>query len=153
MNSSNPKPIPKLSKKEIITLEEEWRLKLKVSGFNDVESTDYRTKNKFKRLCFIKGRIRFGKYGGLEAFKRRRSEVFEYYRIIGLYAHHSPPGSPRLEKYRELLKELALTGSPSKAIRNLNSTVKYITLWNFVNDLFPQMLEFVKDLEEETLND
>ena len=147
------KPVGRLSKAELIKLEHEWRLKLKKSGFSDIEMWNNVPKQKRKKITFIKGHIRLSVYKSYSNFKQQAAETLEYYRVIGLCAHHAPAITPGYEKYRELLKDYAQSGYIARSIRDICPGTKTRAVELYIMRNFPKMLEFVRSLDRETDDD
>jgi hypothetical protein len=175
--ATDSKPIGTYTKKQLIELEHKWRLKLKKSGFEDIEMWDNKPLRKTKRLQFIKGHIRRHRYNmyrhhipktldsGLKktselkdrnydemafwrGYQQNADETFEYYRILGLYAHHCPKGEMP-EKYRKLLQVYASCGYRNEAIRKVAPKVKPSAIEMYLMRNFHKMIEFVDKLERE----
>lgn len=173
--AKDTKPIGVYTKKEIIKLEHEWRLKLKSSGFSDIEMWDNKPKETSKRIKFIKGHIRkctYQKYSehvtlmdngqkiyqsaGLNAevvkfwkgYKLHGTETFEYYRLIGLFAHHAPSELLPV-KYKKLLQSYAAQGTYSEAIRTVAPKIKSSAVEMFVRRNIQKIITFVNTLENE----
>lgn len=148
-SGTNVKPSPVTSKSELIALEHQWRLQLKSSGFSDIEMWDNKPRRKVKRVKFIKGHIRLKRYKGYANFKVKWSETADFYRVIGLYAHHAPLLRPKYEQYRELLKDYAESGYIIRSIRKVNPRIKSKAVEMYLVRHFHEMLAFVNKLEQE----
>lgn len=172
--ATDAKPVGMYTKKELIKLEHEWRLKLKANGFSDIEMWDNKPRVKKKRVKFIKGHIRmrrYEKYKGhvttelcahsydksrvtseilkfWKGFELNAQDTFNYFRVIGLYAHHAPY-QVHLEKYRELLKYYALHGVRTESIEAIIPGVKTSAVDMYMFRNFPKMLEFVNKMDNE----
>jgi hypothetical protein len=171
---NDAKPVGNYTRKELIDLEHTWRLKLKQSGFSDIEKWDNKPNNKLKTIKFIKGHIRKSSYNNLrylvpstkkvditetkdkefdetlfwKGFELKASETYEYFRILGLFAEHSPTNI-KFEKYREILYVYAQCGNRSKAIQQVDPTIKDSAIEMYLLRNFKHMLKFVNDLDRE----
>lgn len=174
--AKDAKPVGKYTRKELIALEHKWRLKLKSAGFVDMEMWDNKPRKKVKRIRFIKGHIRMYRYrqyvehvtlstngetlranhmiGNQQTIKFWKGysqygrEAAEYFRIVGIFAHHAPDNLLP-SKYRKLLQVYATTGVCREAIRRVAPTIKPSAISKFITTNFPKMLEFVVALEKE----
>ncbi|MCW3101174.1 MAG: hypothetical protein JWL77_6792 [Chthonomonadaceae bacterium] len=175
--ATNSKPVGTYTKKELIALEHEWRLKLKASGFSDIEMWDNSPRKHVKKLKFIKGHIRKHRYdkytshitenvAGIgrisndkykemrkfwKGYKLNAQDTYEYYRIIGLFSHHAPK-TVLPEKYRKLLQYYATCGVCSEAIRKAAPTIKASAIEMYLKRNFKKMIEFVNTLNRESLD-
>lgn len=142
------KPVGTYSTIEIIKLEQIWRLKLKKSGFSDYEMWDNRPRKKKKTIRFIKSHIRVQRYGSMDNYYRYMHQVQNYFRIIGLYAHHCPKGQMP-EKYRALLQDYVNHGYRSQSIRNVAPEIKNSAIEMYLMKNLSKMIEFVSQLDQE----
>lgn len=147
MKSCNPIGI--YTKQELIALEHEWRLKLKKSGFQDIEKWDNRPNKKVKRLRFIRGHVRYSDFKGLGGFIRKSKNIGEYLRVIALYAHHAPSSSSFPETYRKVMVEFANVGVLPLAIKNAGVTVVRRSVHAYIHRNLSKMLVFVHQLDRE----
>ena len=135
------KPLPTYTKKQIFELELEYNRKLKASGFQDIEKWST-SKRKVKRLQFIRGHTRWFIYKTKRKFLELKNESFNYYRVLGLFANHAPT-DPILEQYREIIKEYAMSGCLSKAVRKINPTINRKSVCTYINTNLKKMILFV----------
>ncbi len=140
-------PLPTYTTQQILDLEHEWRLKLKASGFQDVEMWSNKPESKVKKLKFIKGQVRMYWYKTRENFWRDMKDKHNYYRVIGLYAHHAPVTTVDA-KYREILKELAVCGNRQHAIDRAAPHIKRSSFIMYLKRNLPKMLAFVNKLDD-----
>lgn len=170
--ATNSKPVGTYTKREILELEHKWRIKLKKSGFQDIEMWDNKPRKRIKKIKFIKGHIRRSSYNYYRfhaekgprdsqlirakeydemyfwrGFSIKAQETSEYFRIIGLYAHHAPKNDMP-EKYRKLLQVYATCGYRNEAIRKVAPKVKPSAIEMYLNRNFKRMIEFVRQLDE-----
>lgn len=141
-----------MTNKELDNLEYVWNEKLKEAGFENIEMWRMKYERKFETVKFIKGHIRWDDYKNITNFTNIMHNKEEYYRIIGIYAHHGPTFTV-MELYRDILKELAMTGNMAKAIRNCGSDVKISALGMFLKRNFQQMSDFVRNIDKEQNNE
>lgn len=144
---TDAKPVGHYTPAQLIALEHKWRLKLKDSGFSDVEMWDNKPRHRVKRVKFIKGHIRLQRHKTLKRFVEVAQEGFEYFRVIGLFAHHAPAGM-LLEKYRLLLQDYATTGYRLRSIRDVAPEIKPSAIEMYLLDNFPKMLKFVREMDQ-----
>lgn len=146
------KPIGTYTTVEKIKLEQEWRLKLKQSGFSDYELWDNKPRKKIKKIKFIKSHIRVHRYGSMDNYYRYMSQVQDYFRIIGLYAHHCPVGEMP-EKYRALLQDYVHHGYRTQSIRDVAPDIKNSAIEMYLQKNLHKMIEFVRQLDTEDEDD
>lgn len=146
------KPIGAYTTAEKIKLEQTWRMKLKESGFSDYEMWDNKPHKKIKKIKFIKSHIRVQRYGSMDNYYRYMGQVQDYFRIIGLYAHHCPPGEMP-EKYRALLQDYVQHGYRSQSIREVAPEIKNSAIEMYLQKNLHKMIEFVRQLDNEDEDD
>src|SRR4051812_4095594 len=88
--ATDAKPVGSYTPAQMVKLEQEWRLKLKKSGFSDYEMWDNKPNKPKRRIRFIKSHVRVQRYGSMSNFYLCMDQYQQYYRVIGLYAHHCP---------------------------------------------------------------
>jgi hypothetical protein len=147
-NFTECKPLDKkYSKKELIKLEHEWRLKLKKSGFQDVEMWDNKPRIRKKRVIFIKGHIRWGDYKTVRRFVQVYQDTEGYFSSLATYANHCPTV---LEKYRAIIQEFAVTGKLKEAIQNHNPEVSPLNVWRYMYTHNRKILDFATKFNQES---
>lgn len=147
--ATDAKPVGSYTPAQLIKLEQEWRIKLKKSGFSDYEMWDNKPHKNKKRIKFIKGHVRMHRYGNMPNFYRRMEQTQEYYRIIGLYAFHCPEGEMP-EKYRALLQEYVQHGYRSQAIKAVAPEIKNSAIEMYLIKNLHKMIDFVRKLDNDT---
>jgi len=135
-----------MTKKEELELRCIWNKKLKESGFQDIEKWDGFSTRKKKQLHFIRSHIRWSDFKTKKNFHQTSEETFNYFRVLGLFAHHGPVTA----KYKEILIEYTMCGSLSKAIRTIDPNIKHSATLEYIHRNFKKMLKFVnEELDDE----
>jgi len=125
-----------MTKEELYKLKHEWRLKLKESGFEDIELWNNGDQRNVK---FIKGHLRYRSQSALQ-LNQKINETKEFFRIIGLYANHCKTIP---FKYIILLQDYAITGNMTQSLRNTKSDISIRAATKYVQSNFPKMIAFV----------
>lgn len=132
------KPLPrKYTRKELNSLKHEYRLKLKESGFEDIEGWS----NDESNQRIIKGHIRWDWYKTVANFQADCKDKTDYFHILSLYSFHC---TTIPDKYKRILQEYAQVGAIEKAIKNLKSTEKADNVRNYIKNNIKKMIEFVE---------
>jgi len=148
-NFTDCKPIGEYSIHDINLLEQAHRIKLKKSGFEDIEKWQNAYKGNDNQIKFIKGHIRWSRYGSKKNYLMREEDLKSYFRIVGLFAYHAPEAVLPL-KYRAILQTYAQCGSLTEAIKANNSTITVGSLYKFLERHHNDILAFVnKEFEDE----
>jgi hypothetical protein len=126
-----------------------WRLKLKASGFQDIE--EWRNYGDSKVLPrFIRSHIRWSNYGpkGEEKGNYLRKAYFneQYFRVIGLYINHCPIDKDTYD----VLQAFCECGNMSQAVKDSGNRVKFQTIWSYLRRNFDKMITFVRAFDSET---
>lgn len=125
--------------KDFIRLQREWYTKLKESGFEDIENVPANG-----GVIFTKPALRFDNVKG--DFWTYRKEYQDFFRVIGLYAHHYPLIQGWM---KAILVEYAQCGSIPKAIRACGGGTTKRVVGYFIKMNLKYMIEFVNKLELE----
>ncbi len=131
----------KLNDQELMNLEQEWRIKLKQSGFNDIEKWDNRPNRNLKQIKFL---------DNFDKLKQKalNTQTEEYYRVIGLYAHHAP-SERYIDKYREFLKLYAMSAKWEETAQILGYTRESLeAVKKFTYRNLSKMLVFVNQMKD-----
>ena len=151
-NDCKPLENSNLTSKQVIALEHKYRLLLKKSGFDDIEMWDNKPRGRIKRVKFIKGHIRLGGFSNTTLkdayinFNTKSTNNFNYYRVIGLFAYNYDKIP---DKYRNVLQDLSITGNLALSIRNTKSDQSHESLRAYIKKNLPEMIKFVRELEDE----
>lgn len=137
-----------LSKQEFIALDHEWRLKLKESGFKDIEFWD-NSKSK-KRVRFIRGHVRWFSYKTKAFYLMKSRDTECYFRVIGVYINHCKTVP---DKYKKILEHYVECGLVGQAIKKSGLEIPVQTVWSYIVRNFAKMLTFVNALDDECINE
>lgn len=150
-NDRDCQPLPKkYTNKELEQLEYIWDKKLKKDGFQDIEQWISTTKVKRKRQCrikFIRGHIRWFTFKNKEKFLAATAEISDFFRVVGLFAHHAPE-TLLPTKYRKILQGYAVVGSVSLATKQAKSKVPCASTYAYISRSLPTITSFVEELCE-----
>ena len=142
MNKINSKPLNRIyTKREEMILRTVWNKKLKDSGFKDIEMWDSFDKRKTQRIQFIRSHIRWSHYKTKQKFLEQGDNLSNYFRVLGLYAHHGPIK----EKYKEIVILYTELGSIPKSLQALNSNIQQRAIQKYLVTNMPKMLKFVNE--------
>ena len=136
-----------MNTRELMSLKMEWNRKLKDSGFQDIEMWDsFKIRNSIK---FIRSHIRWDMYKTKENFLNSKEEYSNYFRVLGIYAHHGPMPL----KYKDIIIEYGNTGSIPQAIKNIKSTVAPTAVYNYLQRNLNKMITFVNELDRDCIDE
>lgn len=143
-NFTDCQPIGEYSKEDINYLEQTYRIKLKKSGFNDIEKWTNIFKRDDTQIKFIKGHIRWSFFKTKEQFIMTQDDAGNYFRLLGLFAYHAPE-SLLPEKYRAILQSYAQIGSMPQAIKENNSTLVRSTVHGYLERNHKKIMNFLRE--------
>ena len=121
-------------------LYQEWKKKLKDSGFVDIEWGKGRLAGGFLRLGNVKG----------GNFFENRAQHEEYFRMLGIYAHHCPTCP---SKYKDIIAAYAMLGSLPKAVKEVGSRGSYVNIYKYLHKHHEEIMAFVRGFDLQALND
>jgi hypothetical protein len=118
-----------------------WNQKLKDSGFKDIEG--WSTSGRQHTFGFLDNI-------GRNNERDQHINKEEKFRMIGIYAYHYPGLS---ETMREVLALYSNSVSLRKAVTMVNPPMNYATVKSHLHKRHDKIMEFVRQLDEESNND